>query len=249
MKFNRYCEIKFPVNWEIEELGNGLYRLRDNLLGRGENYEVSVQEEVNWFEMILKFGDFAKELSDHALKSISDSNSPLCKLLEVNSSLKVVVRKQFVEINLDPLTNRFEGWSLNLTYKKVDLVDNADRFSDILLSFLLCIFPYDFETEVEGVKYSETISKYERSAKNRSICLSYYGYNCQACGVNLQEKYGEIARDFIHVHHLNPLSLSGVVQPDPIMDFVPLCPNCHSIAHLRTPPYTIEEIKLNLNSN
>jgi 5-methylcytosine-specific restriction protein A len=93
------------------------------------------------------------------------------------------------------------------------------------------------------------LTKYERSHLNRSLCLAYHGYDCKVCGINLKDKYGDIARDFIHVHHLNPISESGIIKPDPIKDFVPLCPNCHAIAHLKNPPLTVEEIQIKLKEN
>jgi 5-methylcytosine-specific restriction protein A len=57
------------------------------------------------------------------------------------------------------------------------------------------------------------------------------------------ESYGETARDFIHVHHIERISDSGSTVVNPIKDLVPLCPNCHAFAHLKTPPYFPEEIR------
>ena len=44
--------------------------------------------------------------------------------------------------------------------------------------------------------------------------------------------YGEIGADFIHVHHTVPASqLGNNYQLDPLTDLVPLCANCHAMAH------------------
>jgi 5-methylcytosine-specific restriction enzyme A len=44
--------------------------------------------------------------------------------------------------------------------------------------------------------------------------------------------YGEIGRDFIQVHHVVPVSeLGNGYQLDPVTDLVPLCANCHAMAH------------------
>jgi hypothetical protein len=247
--FKTYCERKFPNNWEIVDKGHGLFHFRDNLISKGNGFLVVVQEEINKYEVTLIFENFAKELSDYAEKNISKSNNPLRKLFDLNLNLTAVVHKHYIETNLDPNTNKFEKWDFKLIYKKVSDSNEADKFSDILISFILFIFPYKLDSEDEGSGKSETLTKYERSHLNRSLCLAYYGYNCRACFINLKEKYGDIARDFIHVHHLNPISESGIIKPDPIKDFVPLCPNCHAIAHLKNPPLTVEEIQTIINEN
>jgi hypothetical protein len=242
-RFKTNCEKKFPNNWIINDLGNGLFQFRDNLLVKGEGFLVVVQEEFNKFEVEINFEDFAKKLSMQAATTISEIDNPLKKILDLNSHITAVTHKHYVQTNLNPETNKFERWDFKLIFKKLEDYNNADSFSDVLISFILYLFSYSYESEEEGLAKSQISTKYERSHVNRSLCLAYYGYSCKACNINLKVKYGDIARDFINVHHLNPISTSGVIAPDPIMDFIPLCPNCHSIAHLKTPPLTVEEIK------
>jgi putative restriction endonuclease len=63
------------------------------------------------------------------------------------------------------------------------------------------------------------------------------------------ERYGEVAKDFIHVHHKNPVSQKdepSAIKPEEHL--VPLCPNCHAVAHMRKDePFSVEEIKAMLN--
>ena len=247
--FKKYCERKFPGNWEIQDMGKGLFHFRDNQINKGMGYQVSVQEEINKYEVSINFEDFAKDLFKHAEKAIFTVTNPLRKLFEANKNLTTIVHKHYIETNLNPDSLTFENWDFKLIYKKTDIINDSDKFSDILISFILFIFPYEFEAEEEGSATSEILTKYERSRLNRSLCLAYHGYNCKACNINLKEKYGDIARDFIHVHHLNPIAEGGNITPNPITDFVPLCPNCHSIAHLRKPPLTIDEIQTMLKEN
>ncbi|MGH8226507.1 MAG: HNH endonuclease [Steroidobacteraceae bacterium] len=48
----------------------------------------------------------------------------------------------------------------------------------------------------------------------------------------------------IHVHHVKPLSAVGRgYQVDPVKDLIPICPNCHAVAHHRDPPYSPEELR------
>ena len=170
--------------------------------------------------------------------------------MDQNSHITAIINKQFVQTNFNPETDKFETWTFKLIFKKQKGdYDDADSFSDVLLSFILYIFSDSFESEEEGLSKSIISTQYERSHVNRSICLAHYGYNCQACNINLKDKYGNVARDHIEVHHLKPISTSGRIKPDPIEDFIPLCPNCHSIVHKRVPPLTLGEIKKILEDN
>ena len=87
--------------------------------------------------------------------------------------------------------------------------------------------PYD---KLEGKKHETSVTRYERSQGNRKDCITYYGYVCQVCGVNFEQTYGAIGKDFIEVHHLYPVS-QGEHQVNPIEDLIPLCSNCHSMIH------------------
>lgn len=101
---------------------------------------------------------------------------------------------------------------------------------------------FDKEKSREGARTELRLSRPERDFSLREDCLNHYGYSCLSCGFNFEEKYGAIGYGFIHVHHLKPLA-EGERTVDPINDLVPLCPNCHSMAHRRTPPFTIGELR------
>ncbi len=110
--------------------------------------------------------------------------------------------------------------------------------------------------EIDEAEYREgfvskiTVNRYERDRNARKACLEHYGYKCYACGVNLENIYGEIAKGFIHVHHETPISIiKEEYQLNPIEDLKPICPNCHSIIHLTNPPMSIAELQSMLNKN
>jgi 5-methylcytosine-specific restriction protein A len=82
------------------------------------------------------------------------------------------------------------------------------------------------------------VNKYEYSPDARRVCVAHHGTSCAACGFSFEIAYGEIGKDFIPVHHLVPASqLGSAYELDPITDLVPLCANCHAMAHhgVRTP--------------
>lgn len=97
--------------------------------------------------------------------------------------------------------------------------------------------------EEGGATY--TLNKrYERDPRNRAICLAVHGARCQGCGLAMEERYGKPAAGFIHVHHLKPLAeMDEAAVMDPVQDLVPLCPNCHSVVHRRSPPYSVVELR------
>ena len=98
-------------------------------------------------------------------------------------------------------------------------------------------------THSEGQKVKYLGTRYERDHKARKACLDYWGYSCQVCDMKFSDVYGEIGDQFIHVHHLNPISETGNTITDPVSDLRPVCPNCHSMLHKKHPPYGIEELK------
>lgn len=96
---------------------------------------------------------------------------------------------------------------------------------------------------LEGDRSSVLQNKYERSRFNRAVCLRHHGFSCKACGEKLVHKYGAIAQELIHVHHIKPVSsLGGATLVDPIHDLVPLCPNCHNVIHRENPPLSLDRL-------
>ena len=90
----------------------------------------------------------------------------------------------------------------------------------------------EFEPRPEGAEIQRLISTHERDPSLRAQCLKIHGHHCKICEINLGSIYGKLGEDFIHVHHLSPLSRGR--QPrrtDPNNDLIPVCPNCHSMIH------------------
>ncbi|HEV2661162.1 MAG TPA: HNH endonuclease [Ktedonobacteraceae bacterium] len=100
------------------------------------------------------------------------------------------------------------------------------------------------ESFYEGAVKQVYVNRYERSRSARDRCVEIYGSKCSVCGFDFAEKYGEVGKDIIHVHHLVPLSQSGKeYKVDPENDLRPVCANCHVIIHQSNPPYSIDEVK------
>ena len=89
------------------------------------------------------------------------------------------------------------------------------------------------------------MNRYERNPEARRACIAHYGTICAACGFSFEIAYGETGRDFIDVHHTVPASqLDSNYRLDPVTDLVPLCANCHAMAHIgATTPRSLSELR------
>lgn len=97
---------------------------------------------------------------------------------------------------------------------------------------------------IEGRKKVRYSTTYERDLKLRNAAIAIHGTTCKCCHFNFEKSYGDLGKDFIHVHHIKPISESGETIVNPETDLTVLCPNCHYMIH-RKRNYTlsIEELK------
>ena len=107
-----------------------------------------------------------------------------------------------------------------------------------------------FESGVEGRASAYTGTRYERDQELRERAILIHGCTCSACGFNFEAFYGEYAKGFIHIHHVEPLFETGEKRVDPETDLVPLCANCHAVVHRkRDKTLTVEELQAMMNRN
>jgi 5-methylcytosine-specific restriction protein A len=85
----------------------------------------------------------------------------------------------------------------------------------------------------------------ERDAKLAREVKKRKGYTCEVCDLNFEQMYGEIGKDFIEAHHLQPVSeVKGQkLLRDPIKDFAVLCSNCHRMIHKTGKPHDVEGLR------
>jgi 5-methylcytosine-specific restriction protein A len=103
---------------------------------------------------------------------------------------------------------------------------------------------------IEGKASELLLTEYERSNAAREACVQLHGFACAACGFDFESVYGEIGTGFIHIHHARPIAgRGGAYQIDPVNDLIPLCPNCHAMAHRREPPVSVAELRMLLANN
>lgn len=132
---------------------------------------------------------------------------------------------------------RLRGEILSYIETKFSNADRDDFFPEALDSTAV---------EFEGMKKQITVNKYERSSIARAKCIECHGYICATCKFDFEKEYGEIGREFIHVHHVRPISSIGKsYRIDYEKDLIPICPNCHAMLHrkLNGKELSIDELR------
>ena len=139
--------------------------------------------------------------------------------------------------------NNHPSWKwLNAKMKSYTTIDGT---IEARLEELLKEYQSSFaEPLTEGTSKIVSVTVYEREPLARQQCIAHYGTDCHACGFSFGETYGETAGGYIHVHHLKAISKRGGEHAvDPVKDLRPICPNCHAVIHLQTPPLSIIELR------
>lgn len=173
-------------------------------------------------------------------KQISDIGKTSLKIDDIPCSPDEFEKK-------NPPWNKFDLRFTKPAYYDVETENRNDvitRYMVIMCGMMLSLVDYEIEGYKEGSASYIKSKRYERNPLNRMLCLHEKGYKCYVCGFDFEEKYGEIGKEFIHVHHSVMVSEMGedhIVNPS--KELFPVCPNCHAMLHKKTPPYTIEELK------
>jgi 5-methylcytosine-specific restriction protein A len=102
----------------------------------------------------------------------------------------------------------------------------------------------ELENIFEGAIQRIFVNKYERSQAARQACLDRFGYTCSVCAFDFEARYGALGKQYIHVHHLVPLStIKKAYKIDPKRDLRPVCPNCHAMLHKEEPAMSITKLR------
>lgn len=90
----------------------------------------------------------------------------------------------------------------------------------------------EIKAKADGKKLQYYVTKYERNPYNRLKAIELHGYVCAVCKFDFFETYGEIGKEFIEVHHNQPLyKLDEPMDINPETDLDCVCSNCHRMLH------------------
>ncbi len=128
-------------------------------------------------------------------------------------------------------------WTLKDEFKKA--IQQLDWINDEKLPEEI-----DINDLLEGSTKKISINAYERNPVARKLCIEIYGYKCFICNFDFKAFYGKMGENFIHIHHIIPLSEIGKeYKINPEKDLRPICPNCHAIIHRSKKAKSIEYLK------
>jgi len=226
--------------------------------------------EVGWrsVEMAFQPGNFAGELL--GAMGATDPNGRAVFMSVLRSSLEGGAQ---IALKLNGADRAFDDpaiwtihWqSMRLSMRK-GMLPISDSHSDAelvgtwvsrLAAAILALLPLEADESLDLINSAETVTglpegdkltvkvnRYERDRRNRAAALAIHGHVCKACDVDMGRHYGKAASGLIEVHHTTPVSELGPNYIiDPRIDLLPLCPNCHAVAHRRNPPYTLAELR------
>lgn len=236
-------------------------RLRIRPLDVANTQGFAIEVLVGWRSIQAEFlpGNFAAALVAQMEKATSQQRAVFAAFAAACAREGAIVMFTINGTQVDPSAGSPwpVGWrtvSIRIVRSPV-AVDHSDAvavenlaiiWGGRMLGLSLSLLPleHDFAGEEEGGVVRIEVNRYERSSLNRAACIEIHGAVCVACGFAFEAAYGNIGAGFIEVHHLEPVSGIGPnTMVDPAQDLVPLCSNCHSMIHRRTPPYTVEELR------
>jgi 5-methylcytosine-specific restriction enzyme A len=231
----------------------------------GQTFAIRV--EIGWrrIDVRFRFGSFASELLTSVRSADESGRRVFCAVLDtcISAGADVALKLNGAMRSHKDAAIWNESWqSFGFSVGKGMLAINEgadaadirliEEWTTRVAAAVIALLPVEEDVEEnfdthglpEGGKTQITVNRYERDRRNRAAALAIHGHRCKACDTNMAERYGPIAEGLIEVHHIVPVSEVGPGYIiDPRSDLVPLCPDCHSVAHRRSPPYSIEELQ------
>lgn len=251
-----------PIDVETDVPGARFF-LRIRGIDRPHGFRVDVQRRFSWIDASLSFDRLSSHIRHQLAHALSANNVQFAASLAALSYKGVNYREVPVPALPAERAASFTAFSSRVSLDAQPSVWEAERLSSlsILLPIVQLLDPHfqddgsqDDDENVED-SYDEEgqvtyrwSRRYERSAANRALAIELHGRTCLVCRINLNEYYGPLASGYVEIHHLIPVSsMDGPATVDPRTDLVPLCANCHRMAHRKWPPYTPTELRASIS--
>jgi len=201
---------------------------------------IVIEQEIEFVDYLV--GSRPRKLTEGTANSYIDYLNNVTNHLHTNITFKLISSEQAISSIIDQLsdTTMPDGSRRNCKSALRAYLE----FSSQSFQIADPVFPDELSEYTEGIVHRVVVNKYERDSKARAECIKHHGVKCLVCDFDFSKTYGDIGKGFIHVHHLSPISSIGSgYKVNPILDLVPVCPNCHAMLHSKNPPYTISELK------
>ena len=110
---------------------------------------------------------------------------------------------------------------------------------------------YEIDEVQEGERVKKELNIMLRDTRIVALKKANSKYTCEICGLKYQDKYGNLGKEFIVAHHLQPLSGREHSSRTRLGDLILVCSNCHDMMHRKNPPISPERlreiVKINLS--
>ncbi len=176
-----------------------------------------------------------------------DNSNNTCK----NNNLEIESAKD-ANISHNVLSSNLDGSQQDISDLSNEQIQNKEDKNEIQQENTITSISSEANSngKIEGSKIEFIGSRYERDPQNRKDAIKLHKTTCFACGFNFMDMYGDFGKDFIEIHHINPLAdQDSEVIINPQTDLIPLCANCHRMIHHRKPCLSLEELKELIEKN
>lgn len=258
--------LAFEAVMGMDDEGQRWYLLRPR--GLPADYAFAIRTTIGWRRLRIVFepGKFAGDLLNDMGRADETGRAAFRAVLKGCRDLGAQIDLQ---VNGEPVhfeegnvwSHSWARFALSVNKGQLELgTEDGETDADIICRWtgrfaaaIVAILPLEDESEAidpdvtgypEGALRTLKVDRYERDRRNRAAAVAVHGSSCFACGLDMGTRYGEVAEGFIEIHHVTPVSQIGEAHViDPARDLVPLCPNCHAVAHRRNPPLSVDEIR------
>lgn len=246
-----------PIEVETAVPGSQ-FHVRIRGINRPHGFRVVIQRRFSWMEASLSFDRLSSHIRSELATALVENHNQFEMSLSALTVMGVGYRDVPVASSSPEGDLRFDGFSSRVSIDSQPSVWEAERLStlSILIPIIQLLDPdviegvpraapeeVEAEYDREGRVSYRWSRQYERSAANRALAIALHGRTCKVCRLNFDDLYGSIAAGYVEIHHLLPVSsMGGPATVDPRTDLVPLCANCHRMAHRKWPPYTPAEL-------
>lgn len=241
----------------VQRAGNSAAGLRPDGERQLGEFAIALSHSFAWAEATVVVDSYAGALVRRVSDRVTADPSEWAAIIEEAAPrVKVSIYANEATVNLHDLPD--EPWR---TFEiecseRLPRIGGEDAVSGALiraggvcLSLMVAALGLEVSDEAppgdhEGAAVQVLADRYERSPLNRERCIRHWGTMCHVCGFSFEAAYGPDGSGFIEVHHLLPLAdQGGERELDPTRDLVPLCSNCHSMAHRRRPPFGPNDLR------
>ena len=258
--------LAFEATTGIDNERQHWFELRPRHVSR--DHAFAIRAVLDWRRIRIDFqpGKFAGELLGNMARVDETGRAAFCAILadcaDRGAEIDFRVNGSPYHFQSDePWEQNWNRFVLHLSKGQLELgTDDGEPDADIVCRWtgrfaaaITAILPLEEEAESsdeemegypEGAIITLQANRFERDRRNRAAAIAIHGTSCLACGVEMGSVYGNVAEGFVEVHHVTPVSQLGEGYViDPAKDLVPLCPNCHAVAHRRSPPFSVDEIR------